>query len=121
MSLAIYGEDGEPITESHPLITEHDGENGEAVDKVVTIKNETEDYTFKRVSVEDLSGESGARVLVSRYQAYLDRGTTGESLPDFPPKSELSVFVRVIVPPHTDESVLKKNFLRVKSMRFVAI
>lgn len=52
MSLAIYGEDGEPITESHPLITEHDGENGEAVDKVVTIKNETEDYTFKRVSVE---------------------------------------------------------------------
>jgi hypothetical protein len=121
MSLVIYGEDGKQVTDDNPLVTEHDGEQGEAVDMIVTLKNETDNYTFKRVRVEALSGESGVRVYIARYQTDLDKGIIGESLPDFPPKSKFNIAVRVIVPPGTDEAVLKKSFIRVKSMRFAAI
>lgn len=115
MSLSMLNETMESVTDMNPLVSEHNGTRGGTVDKHVFIANQTEDVTFKEIVVHAVNKDEDVKISVSRMREIFSETV---DLPDLPPGTEASIYIRFEVPPNSPEKIVNTNVIEISVTRY---
>lgn len=117
MTLTLVDEFGKPVTETAPLVTEHNGTEGETVDRILALRNEARGFRYEDLAVLAEASE-GVTVYVGLRKADLAARRNKLTLDKLGPNANHAIHVRVIVHPGHPEAVIKTTAFNIKAMKY---
>ena len=117
MTLRVLDEAGHEVNAGNPIITEHNGDTGDAVTLSLTLVNKSARHYHKNVRLRVNSVfPVSARLLIPDERVPNYR--PAKSIMRFGPSERLPFNLRLSVGPDTPEQVVRRINLNISSMRY---
>ena len=113
----MLDENGQEITESNPLITEHNGSTGDNVTLPLTLVNKSSKHYYKNIQLRVNSVPPMDAQLLIQNEA-VPNYLPSKKITRFNPRETLPFNLQLSVRPNTPEQVVKGINLSISSMKY---